>query len=81
MCKCYYFPGNLEFVVQRYDLLETWWLILAGLLIFSHGVLFTCSHNLTVDNDGQIAINCGKQKPKKNQTQMQLVTSGTLMGY
>lgn len=84
---CYYSPGNSEFVVQRYDPLKTRWLFLigflipAGLLIFSCGVLFTCSRILTVDNDGRMAIDCCKERPKKERAQMQLTTSGTLMGY
>ena len=83
----------------RYDPLKTRWLFLvgflipAGLLIFSCGVLFTCSRILTVDNDGRMAIECCKssdkladkksdsQKKRLKQAQAQLTTSGTLMGY
>ena len=84
---CYYAPSNPEFVVQRYDPMKTRWLFLIGflipasLLILSCGVLFTCSRILNVDNDGRMSIECCKKQTQQKPQEMQLTTSGTLLGY
>ena len=109
---CHYAPSNPEFVVVRYDPFHTKWLffmgfiIPAGLLIVSCGVLFTCTRVINVDNAGRMNLswcteavrkskgvkNKGREPDKEyskqkkasqneNRSEIQLTTSGTLLGY
>nr|XP_040575165.1 LOW QUALITY PROTEIN: uncharacterized protein LOC121124116 [Lepeophtheirus salmonis] len=61
---CYYAPSNPDYVVVKYDLNKTKWLFLlffvvpSCLLIISCSVLFICSRVLTVDNSGQMNMEC-----------------------